>query len=182
MMLWPLCQPGNQSRCARDGLEAGHRALALRLRPRCAPNLLAGNTRQACGCGRDRTTTRPDSPWHHFSTRIGANITFDKVAREWRCKYAADASGGPADSASLKAAEELLQSYLPTLKALPNAEVTRVMCGGCHDFKIVVNQPCADHDAWKAADYAPEQEFIAKLSAIEGVSQVETQEYTCQPL
>ena len=70
----------------------------------------------------------------------GANITFDKVAREWRCKYAADASGGPADSASLKAAEELLQSYLPTLKALPNAEVTRVMCGGCHDFKIVVNR------------------------------------------
>ena len=48
--------------------------------------------------------------------------------------------------------------------------------------KIVVNQPCADHDAWKAADYAPEQEFIAKLSAIPGVSQVETQEYTCQPL
>ena len=137
----------------------------------------------------------------------GCNITFDKVAREWRCKYAADASGGPADSASLKAAEELLQSYLPTLKALPNAEVTRVMCGGCHDFKIVVNrralrrnqcncvctmawdppvdfrtEPCADHDAWKAADYAPEQEFIAKLSAIEGVSAVETQEYTCQPL
>ena len=119
---------------------------------------------------------------HHFSTRIGANITFDKVAREWRCKYAADASGGPADSASLKAAEELLQSYLPTLKALPNAEVTRVMCGGCHDFKIVVNQPCADHDAWKASDYAPEQEFISKLSAIEGISAVETQEYTCQPL
>ena len=101
----------------------------------------------------------------------------------------------------------MLQSYLPTLKALPNAEVTRVMCGGCHDFKIVVNrralrrnqcncvcsmawdppvdfrtEPCADHDAWKAADYAPEQEFIAKLSAIEGVSAVETQEYTCQPL
>ena len=126
-----------------------------------------------------RPRSRDDS---HFSRCAGANITFDKVAREWRCKYAADASGGPADSASLKAAEELLQSYLPTLKALPNAEVTRVMCGGCHDFKIVVNQPCADHDAWKAADYAPEQEFIAKLSAIEGVSQVETQEYTCQPL
>ena len=137
-----------------------------------------GSLVRACGCDRDRATT------YLFINvgRTGANITFDKVAREWRCKYAADASGGPADSASLKAAEELLQSYLPTLKALPNAEVTRVMCGGCHDFKIVVNQPCADHDAWKASDYAPEQEFIAKLSAIEGVSQVETQEYTCQPL
>ncbi|KAH8067877.1 hypothetical protein JL720_12377 [Aureococcus anophagefferens] len=82
-------------------------------------------------------------------------VSFDKVAYELRCKYAGDESGGPANSASLKAAEALLQEYLPALKALPGAEVTRVMCGGCHDFKIVVNQPCADHDAWKAADYAP---------------------------
>ena len=139
---------------------------------------LLGTACWACGCGR---AVRADIKLL-TTERIGCNITFDKVAREWRCKYAADASGGPADSASLKAAEELLQSYLPTLKALPNAEVTRVMCGGCHDFKIVVNQPCADHDAWKASDYAPEQEFISKLSAIEGISAVETQESTCQPL
>ena len=209
MVLWP-CASLATSRVARAmDLKLGTARWPYGFVRDARPTSWLGNTRRACGCGRDRTTTRPDSPWHHFSTRIGANITFDKVAREWRCKYAADASGGPADSASLKAAEELLQSYLPTLKALPNAEVTRVMCGGCHDFKIVVNrraprrtqlqratpcsmawdppvdfrtEPCADHDAWKASDYAPEQEFIAKLSAIEGVSQVETQEYTCQPL
>ena len=91
---------------------------------------LLGTACWACGCGR---AVRDDIKLL-TTERIGCNITFDKVAREWRCKYAADASGGPADSASLKAAEELLQSYLPTLKALPNAEVTRVMCGGCHDF------------------------------------------------
>lgn len=45
-----------------------------------------------------------------------------------------------------------------------------------------MNQPCSDHDAWSAADFAPEKEFVAKLSAIEGISSVETQEYTCQPL
>ena len=90
-------------------------------------------------------------------------VSFDKVAYELRCKYAGDESGGPANSASLKAAEALLQEYLPALKALPGAEVTRVMCGGCHDFKIVVNQPCADHDAWKAADYAPAPEILAKV-------------------
>ena len=78
----------------------------------------------------------------------------------------------------MKATEELLQEYLPTLKALPAAEVTRVMCGGCHDFKVVINQPCAEHDAWKASDYAPEAEFIAKLKAIDGVSMVETQTIT----
>ena len=93
------------------------------------------------------------------------NVSFDKVAREWRCKYTADETGGPANSASLKAAEALLQSYLPQLKALPKAEVTRVMCGGCHDFKVVINQPCAEHDAWSAAAFAPEAEFVAKLKA-----------------
>jgi NADPH-dependent glutamate synthase beta subunit-like oxidoreductase len=66
-----------------------------------------------------------------YFTCVGCNISFEKVAREWRCKYD---GGGPDKSASLKAAEELLQSYLPALKALPNAEVTRVMCGSCGDF------------------------------------------------
>merc|ERR1719473_1819255 len=88
----------------------------------------------------------------------GCNITFDKVAREWRCKYTADASGGPADSASLKAAEELLQEYLPKLKALPGAEVTRVMCGGCLDFKVSITQPLEEHGAFMA-DLALEEEF-----------------------
>ena len=77
----------------------------------------------------------------------------------------------------------MLAQHLAAIKAVDGVtSVQRVVCGGCHDFKIVVNQPCADHDAWKASDYAPEQEFISKLSAIEGISAVETQEYTCQPL
>ena len=101
---------------------------------------LLGTACWACGCGR---AVRADIKLL-TTERIGCNITFDKVAREWRCKYAADASGGPADSASLKAAEELLQSYLPTLKALPNAEVTRVMCGGCHDF-VTRPRPCTTY-------------------------------------
>ena len=46
----------------------------------------------------------------------------------------------------------------------------------------MINQPCAEHDAWKAQDFAPEAEFIAKLTAIDGVSSVETQEYTMQSL
>ena len=52
----------------------------------------------------------------------------------------------------------------------------------CRAQKIVVNQPCADHDAWKEKAFAPEADIVAKLKAIDGVSAVETQEYTCQPL
>ena len=109
-------------------------------------------------------------------------VEFTMVAREWRCKYAMDADGTPAKSEALKAAQALLTEYLPTLKALPSAEVTRVVCGGCGDFKVIVNQPAAEHDAWKAGGYAPEEEFLAKLGAIEGVQRVETQEFTMEKL
>ena len=34
------------------------------------------------------------------------------------------------------------------VQALPGAEVYRVMCGGCGDFKIITNQPVAAHGAW----------------------------------
>jgi len=109
-------------------------------------------------------------------------VAFTKVAREWRCKYAMGESGGPTDSATLEKCQTLLAEYLPTLKALPNAEVSRVVCGGCGDFKVIVNQPCADHDAWKAGGFAPEEEFMAKLKAIEGVARCETQEFTLEAL
>ena len=109
-------------------------------------------------------------------------MTFTKVAREWRCKYALGASGGPGDSAALKSAQALLVEYLPALKAIPNAEVTRVVCGGCGDFKVIVNQPASDHDAWAAAKFAPEEEFLAKLKAIEGLERVEAQEFTMEML
>ena len=86
------------------------------------------------------------------------------------------------NSTALKAAQELLGTYLAQLKALPSAEVTRVVCGSCGDFKVIVNQPAAEHDAWKEAKYAPEEEFIAKLGAIEGITRVETQEFTMEAL
>ena len=54
-------------------------------------------------------------------------VSFTKVAREWRCKFTPGASAGPGDSASLKAAQALLVEFLPKIKALPNAEVTRVV-------------------------------------------------------
>eukprot|EP00320_Phaeocystis_rex_P004608 CAMPEP_0119066302 /NCGR_PEP_ID=MMETSP1178-20130426/8888_1 /TAXON_ID=33656 /ORGANISM="unid sp, Strain CCMP2000" /LENGTH=94 /DNA_ID=CAMNT_0007047895 /DNA_START=45 /DNA_END=329 /DNA_ORIENTATION=- len=93
-----------------------------------------------------------------------------------------DEDGSPANSASLKACEALLQEYLPKLKALPAIEVRRVVCGGCGDFKVVLTQPCAEHDAWKAESYTIEGEFLEKLKAIEGTSRHEAQEYTFETL
>lgn len=109
-------------------------------------------------------------------------VAFTMVAREWRAKYAMDADGTPAKSAALKAAQALLVEYLPKLKEIPKAEITRVVCGGCGDFKVIINQPAAEHGAWSEAKYAPEEEFIAKLKAIEGIERVETQEFTMERL
>merc|ERR1719331_772662 len=108
-----------------------------------------------------------------------SGVAFENVAREWRCKYTPGESGGPGDSASLKACNDLLMEYLPKLKELPGAEVTRQVCGGCMDFKVSITQPLEEHGAWAEADYNPlEEEFMTKLKAIEGTSLHETQEIT----
>ena len=109
-------------------------------------------------------------------------VKFENVAREWRCKYS-PGSEGPGDSASLKACQDLLTEYLPAIKALPNADVKRAVCGGCLDFKVTIVQPLADHETWANADYQPlEEEFMSKLKAIEGTSQHEVQEITFETM
>jgi hypothetical protein len=48
---------------------------------------------------------------------------------------------------------------------------------------VIVNQPAAAHDAWRDdAKYAPEADFLTALKAIEGVTRVETQEFTMEKL
>merc|ERR1712066_149967 len=58
--------------------------------------------------------------------------------------------------------------------------VQRVVCGGCHDFKIITKLPKAAFEAWEKAAFAPEADFLAALKAIPGISAVETQTYTLE--
>lgn len=98
-------------------------------------------------------------------------------------QYSPGPSGTPEDSSSLKACQALLTEYLPKLKALPKATVTRQVCGGCLDFKVSISQPLDEHGAWAEAEYGPlEEEFMAKLKQIEGTSVHETQEITFETL
>eukprot|EP00535_Pseudo-nitzschia_heimii_P001281 CAMPEP_0197179554 /NCGR_PEP_ID=MMETSP1423-20130617/4456_1 /TAXON_ID=476441 /ORGANISM="Pseudo-nitzschia heimii, Strain UNC1101" /LENGTH=152 /DNA_ID=CAMNT_0042629473 /DNA_START=125 /DNA_END=583 /DNA_ORIENTATION=+ len=132
--------------------------------------------------------TVPSSSSSSSSTRLRAEIgdtgvAFENVAREWRCKYSPGPSGGPGDSESLKACQALLDEYLPKIKELPGASVTRQVCGGCLDFKVSITQPLKEHGDWADADYDPlEGEFMTKLKAIEGTSVHETQEITFEAL
>eukprot|EP00438_Fugacium_kawagutii_P035717 Skav234676 [mRNA] locus=scaffold1131:513158:513496:- [translate_table: standard] len=103
-------------------------------------------------------------------------VSFDNIAREWRCKWSADK-----DKASLDAAQELLKSVSAELKAVPGVKnVQRVVCGGCLDFKVVVKLAADKFGDWEKTGFAPEASFLEKLKAIEGISTVETQTYTLE--
>ena len=102
-------------------------------------------------------------------------MSIDHVCREWRCKY----DGDKATSESLESISKVLDEYLPAIKKVsPDIQVNRLVCGSCLDFKLMMTVPLADFGKWEEAGFAPEPDFLAKIKAIDGVSQVETQTIT----
>ena len=102
-------------------------------------------------------------------------MSFNRVCREWRCKY----DGDKATSASLEAIAKLVDENLPDIKkASDDMTVNRLICGGCLDFKLMMTVPLADFGPWEEAGFPPEEAFLAALTAIDGVSVVETQTIT----
>ena len=92
------------------------------------------------------TRTAAFAPVAHSSTAFSRNMSansvplangamsFDRVCREWRCKY----SGDKATSESLEEISKLVDEYLPQIKAASaDATVNRLICGGCLDFKLM---------------------------------------------
>ncbi|KAL3944691.1 MAG: hypothetical protein SGBAC_001249 [Bacillariaceae sp.] len=105
---------------------------------------------------------------------ITEGVEFDTVAREWRCKWSPDN-----DKKSLQEAQQLLTEVLKDLKAVDGVkDVQRVVCGGCMDFKVITSLPADKFGEWETAKFAPEESFLQKLKAIDGVMQVETQTFT----
>ena len=108
---------------------------------------------------------------------ITPNVSFCCVAREWRCKWSEDN-----DKSSLSALQTLLEKHLGTLKGMEGASVQRVVCGGCHDFKVIIKMKAEKFGEWEPKGFAPEPEFLEAMKAIEGVTGVETQTYTLEEL
>ena len=104
-----------------------------------------------------------------------ASVRFSHVAREWRCRF----SGNAEALAKLEATIE--SDALAELQAIPGVEkVQRIVCGSCHDFKIVTQLSAGAFGAWEGNAFAPEASFMAKIGEIEGVTNVETQTYTLE--
>ncbi|GMH49361.1 hypothetical protein TL16_g07188, partial [Triparma laevis f. inornata] len=109
------------------------------------------------------------------SVPLAGGMSFDRVCREWRCKY----TGDKTDSASLAAVAAEVEKVLPAVKGLSaNVKVNRLVCGACLDFKLMITQDLDDYGPWSEKDHAPEADFIEAIKGIEGISQVETQTIT----
>ncbi len=71
-------------------------------------------------------------------------MSFDRVCREWRCKF----TGDKATSESLEAISKVVDEFLPQIKAVSSGvTVNRLVCGGCLDFKLMttVSSVAEDH-------------------------------------
>eukprot|EP00527_Entomoneis_sp_CCMP2396_P009679 CAMPEP_0198137192 /NCGR_PEP_ID=MMETSP1443-20131203/726_1 /TAXON_ID=186043 /ORGANISM="Entomoneis sp., Strain CCMP2396" /LENGTH=148 /DNA_ID=CAMNT_0043798545 /DNA_START=176 /DNA_END=622 /DNA_ORIENTATION=- len=102
-------------------------------------------------------------------------MSFNRVCREWRCKY----DGDKVTSASLEAIAKIVDEKLPEIKKVSSdITVNRLVCGGCLDFKLMMTVPLEDFGPWEEAEFAPEKDFLEAIKAIEGVSLVETQTIT----
>eukprot|EP00931_Biecheleriopsis_adriatica_P026625 TRINITY_DN1617_c0_g1_i6.p2 TRINITY_DN1617_c0_g1~~TRINITY_DN1617_c0_g1_i6.p2 ORF type:complete len:336 (+),score=132.17 TRINITY_DN1617_c0_g1_i6:46-1008(+) len=107
---------------------------------------------------------------------ITKGVKFDNIAREWRCKWSEDS-----EKASLSAAQAALEEVLADLSSVEGvSSVQRVVCGGCHDFKVVTKLTAAAFAEWEKAGFAPEEEFLGKVKGIKGITAVETQTYTLE--
>ena len=74
-------------------------------------------------------------------------MSFNRVCREWRCKY----EGDKATSESLEAISKVVDEYLPEIKKISEGvTVNRLVCGGCLDFKLMTTVPLDDFGPWEA--------------------------------
>jgi len=107
---------------------------------------------------------------------ITKSVKFENIGREWRFKWSEDS-----DKASLNEAQAILDDVLADVSSIEGvASIQRVVCGGCHDFKVITKLSAAAFGDWEKASFAPEADFLARVKKIKGVESVETQTYTLE--
>jgi hypothetical protein len=73
-------------------------------------------------------------------------MSFNRVCREWRCKY----EGDKATSKSLEEIAKAVDELLPEIKkASKDITVNRLVCGSCLDFKLMMTVPLDDFGPWE---------------------------------
>jgi len=108
---------------------------------------------------------------------ICPGVDFDIIAREWRCKWSEDN-----DKSSLQELQKTLLEFMPKVAGVGGTRTQRVVCGGCHDFKVITTLPAEKFGKWEESKFEPEADFLEAIKKIGGVSTVETQTYTIAPV
>merc|ERR550532_3187799 len=112
-------------------------------------------------------------------TTIVTGVEFNVIAREWRCKWSEDNDKKSLQELQALAASDEVKGALQTLPGVES--VHRIVCGGCHDFKIITAIAADQFPGWEGTKFAPEESTLEKMKAIAGVTDVETQTYTWMP-
>ena len=110
--------------------------------------------------------------------KIAEGVEFNTIAREWRFKF--DTKN---EKKSLISAQQTLNVFKSQLQKIPGVKsIQRIVCGGCLDFKVIVALSADKYGDWEKVGHAPESEFINAIKAIDGITQLETQTYTIEPV
>lgn len=121
-----------------------------------------------------RILTTVSRPQFASMATITEGVDFNNISREWRFKWSPDN-----DQSALSAAQKALNDVKGDIKSATGvSHVQRIVCGGCNDFKVIINLPADKFGPWAESNFAPEERFLAAVKAIPGVSDVETQTYT----
>ena len=92
-------------------------------------------------------------------------VDFNVIAREWCCKWSFRQY-----ETSLKAAQKALDAVWFKLISVDGIlGVQRVFGGGCCEFKVIISMRPDKFDYWNLAEFAPEEEFFAKIKESAGV-------------
>ena len=109
---------------------------------------------------------------------IAEGVEFNTIAREWRWKF--DTKN---EKKSLVSSQQTLNVFKSQLQKISGVKsIQRIVCGGCLDFKVIVALSADKYGDWEKTGHAPEAEFINALKAIDGITQLETQTYTIEPV
>ena len=122
-----------------------------------------------------------NAPFMHHARKMATivdGVNFNNVAREWRMKWTTDN-----EKKSLADIQKVVDTYLKEIKSNEGVHsVQRVVCGGCHDYKLVVALDTPSFGKWSGIDFHPEKTVLEALSKIPGVTQIETQTYTLEKM
>ncbi|CAE7945296.1 unnamed protein product [Symbiodinium sp. KB8] len=113
------------------------------------------------------------------SAYLCKEIHYNTLAREWRCIWSEEDQ-----KRSLTELQRVLEDVaVPALRRVPGLlGVQRIVCGCKKEFKIICKLGLDAFEDWSGQQFFPEEEMVHRWQAIEGVSKIEVQTFSLEPV